>query len=84
MINKDKSLKELSIKYNKTISQITLRWLYQKGISSVPKSSNQNNIVSNIDIFNFSISSEDIEIINELKYKNIRNVKNISKYKWDT
>ncbi len=82
-INKDKSLKELSKKYNKTISQITLRWLYQKGISSVPKSSNLNNIESNIDIFNFSISSQDIEIINELKYKNIRNVKNISKYKWD-
>ena len=83
IVNKDKSLKNLSKKYNKTISQITLRWLYQKGISSVPKSSNLNNIESNMNIFDFSISSDDIKIINELKYKNIRNVKNISKYKWD-
>lgn len=56
----------LSEKYKKTIAQIVLRWHIQRGIIPIPKSSNEDRIKENIDIFNFEISNEDIEAINSL------------------
>ncbi len=64
----DKELmKELSMKYNKTIAQITLRWHYQLGHVAIPKSSIPERIKANIDIFDFEISDEDIKRIETLK-----------------
>ena len=57
---------ELSEKYNKSIAQITLRWHIQNGVIPIPKSSNEERIKANIDIFDFDISSEDIKKIDEL------------------
>ena len=57
---------KLSKKYKKTIAQIVLRWHMQKGIIPIPKSSNKNRIKENIDIFDFEISNEDMNLINSL------------------
>ena len=57
---------ELSEKYNKSIAQITLRWHIQNGVIPIPKSSNEERIKANLDIFDFNISSEDIKKIDEL------------------
>ncbi|WP_250673893.1 aldo/keto reductase [Paraclostridium ghonii] len=57
-----------SEKYNKTIAQIALRWHIQRGVIPIPKSSNEDRIKENIDIFDFEISSEDmkhIDLLNE-------------------
>ena len=56
----------LSKKYKKSIVQIVLRWHMQKGIIPIPKSSNENRIKENIDIFDFEISVEDMIKIDEL------------------
>ena len=68
---------DLSQKYKKSIVQIVLRWHMQKGVIPIPKSSNENRIKENIDIFDFEISSDDINIINSFKvqYENIRKYK---------
>ena len=50
----------LSQKYKKSIAQIVLRWHTQRGIIPIPKSSNENRIKENIDIFDFEISNEDM------------------------
>ena len=57
---------ELSKKYNKTIPQITLRWHIQNGIIPIPKSSNEDRIKENFNIYNFEISKEDMLKIDSL------------------
>ncbi len=64
-------MKELSEKYGKTIAQITLRWHYQLGHVAIPKSSKPERIRSNIDIFDFEISDEDMKRIETLKGERI-------------
>lgn len=64
-------LKKLSQKYEKTIVQIVLRWNLQKGIVTIPKSSNPERIKSNAQIFDFELSQEDLDVIDSLD-KNLR------------
>lgn len=56
----------LSQKYKKTIAQIILKWHIQRGVIPIPKSSNEERIKENLDIFDFNISDEDMEAINSL------------------
>lgn len=58
--------KILSEKYNKTISQIVLRWDLQMGFVTIPKSTNIERIIENTDIFDFEISIEDMIQIEKL------------------
>lgn len=57
--NNDAKLVQLAHKYQKTPSQIILRWNMQKGVSAIPKSGNKERIMENFDIFDFTISEED-------------------------
>ncbi|MBU3219409.1 aldo/keto reductase [Clostridium algidicarnis] len=59
-------MKDLAIKYNKTISQITLRWDIQMGVVAIPKSVTPSRIKENTEIFDFEISLEDMEKIASL------------------
>ncbi|MEZ2413777.1 aldo/keto reductase [Muriicola sp. E247] len=59
--------KSLARKYKKTIAQIVLRWDLQKGVITIPKSSKKERILDNADIFDFSISEEDMIKIDELE-----------------
>lgn len=56
----------LSEKYKKTIAQIVLRWHVQRGVIPIPKSSNEGRIKENFDIFDFELSTDDMEAINSL------------------
>lgn len=62
-------LLELSKKYNKSVAQIVLRWLFQRKIISVAKTTDFNQMKENIDIFNFVISEEDMKKIMTLDTK---------------
>ncbi|AAK79919.1 diketogulonate reductase-like aldo/keto reductase [Clostridium acetobutylicum] len=59
-------MKELSLKYGKTISQIALRWDLQMGVVTIPKSINENRIKENCDLYDFEISKEDMKKIESL------------------
>jgi diketogulonate reductase-like aldo/keto reductase len=59
-------LKKLSEKYNRSIAQIVLRWNLERGIVVLPKSVTSSRIKENYDIFDFSLSAEDVEAINAL------------------
>ena len=59
-------LRELAEKYGKTVVQIVLRWNLQKGVVTIPKSVKEERIVSNADIFDFELSSEDVAEIDAL------------------
>ena len=48
----------LARKYNKNAGQIILRWIYQEGVISLPKSTNLERMRGNIDIFDFELTDE--------------------------
>ena len=59
-IVKSELLAAIGAKYNKTAAQVALRWLTQRGIVAIPKSSHKERMAQNIDIFNFSLSDDEM------------------------
>ncbi len=56
----------LAEKYGKNPVQMTLRWMIQRGVVTIPKSANKARICSNADIFDFDIADEDLAGIDSL------------------
>ena len=56
-------------KYKKTVAQVILRWLTQKGVVVIPKSVRKERIVENFNIFDFELSPEDMDAIISLDMK---------------
>ena len=59
-IVKSELLASIGAKYNKTAAQVALRWLTHRGIVAIPKSSHKERMAQNIDIFDFSLSDDDM------------------------
>jgi diketogulonate reductase-like aldo/keto reductase len=59
-------LKEIGEKYDKSTVQVVLRWDLQKGVITIPKSIRPDRIISNADIFDFELTSEDVSRIDSL------------------
>lgn len=57
---------ELSEKYGKTPAQICLRWVLQHGLAPLVKSANPVRMRENLDVYDFSLSAEDMEKIDAL------------------
>ncbi|MCY7166095.1 aldo/keto reductase [Streptococcus gallolyticus] len=62
----DAVLKAIADKYHKTVGQVILRWLIQRDIVVIPKSSSPERQAENLAIFDFSLSQEDMETIKKL------------------
>ena len=62
-IVKSNLLAAIGAKYNKTAAQVALRWLTQRGIVAIPKSSHKERMVQNLEIFDFTLSAEEMEQI---------------------
>lgn len=56
-------LVSIAQKYNKTVAQVILRWLIQRGIVAIPKTVHKERMIENINIFDFELSQEDMEKI---------------------
>lgn len=59
-------LASIGKKYNKTIAQVVVRWLTQRGVIAIPKSVRKERMAENLNIFDFQLSSEDMESIKSL------------------
>ncbi|OMD60656.1 2,5-diketo-D-gluconic acid reductase [Paenibacillus odorifer] len=68
-IFKNEVLVEISGKYNKSVAQVILRWLTQRDIVVIPKSVREERIIENINIFDFNLKQEDMELIQTLDTK---------------
>lgn len=60
------TLKAIGEKYGKTPAQVMLRWNIQRGIIVIPKSTHFERMVENFDFFDFSLSEEDMQNIQQL------------------
>jgi 2,5-diketo-D-gluconate reductase A len=56
-------------KYNKSVAQVILRWLTQRGVVVIPKSVRKERIIENFNNFDFELSQEDLETIASLDTK---------------
>lgn len=62
-------LLEMAAKYGKSVIQILLRWHIQYGNVVIPGSKNPNHITSNMDIFDFELTEEEMNAISRLDKK---------------
>jgi diketogulonate reductase-like aldo/keto reductase len=62
-IVKSEVLAAIGAKYGKTAAQVALRWLTQRGIVAIPKSTHKERMVQNSDIFDFTLSANDMSQI---------------------
>lgn len=68
-IFEDETIKNIAKKYEKSPSQIMLKFFIQKNISVLPRSTNKEHIKENINVFDFKLKKEDIEKIEKLDKK---------------
>ena len=59
-------LQEIAGHYHKSVGQLCLRWIYEKGIVPLPKSVHVDRMQENLDIFDFELSEEDRQRIGSL------------------
>ncbi len=59
-------LEEIGRKYGKSVAQVALRWLVQRGVIVIPKSVHIERMEQNIDILDFTLSEEDMAEIAKL------------------
>ncbi|WP_066064353.1 aldo/keto reductase [Neobacillus soli] len=62
----NETIQRLAIEHNKSISQVILRWHYQLGAISIPKSSSSERQLENISIFDFSLDETEMSLISGL------------------
>ena len=65
----NETLAEIGRKYGKSVAQVALRYLLQRSVVLIPKSAHKERMEQNMDIFNFSLTEEDMAIIRKLDTK---------------
>ncbi|MGN0728191.1 aldo/keto reductase, partial [Treponema sp.] len=56
-------LRKIGEKYGKSVAQVMLRWHLQRGIVVIPKSTHKERMAENFNVFDFSLSADDMEKI---------------------
>ncbi|XP_004290310.1 PREDICTED: NADP-dependent D-sorbitol-6-phosphate dehydrogenase-like [Fragaria vesca subsp. vesca] len=67
----DPVLKNLAVKYKKTVAQVVLQWGIQRNTVVIPKTSKLERLKENFQVFDFEISKEDMDLIKKVD-KNLR------------
>lgn len=65
-IFKNEVLTAIAAKYNKSTAQVILRWLTQRGVVAIPKSVRKERMAENFNIFDFELTTEDMNEIQTL------------------
>jgi 2,5-diketo-D-gluconate reductase B len=66
-VAKNETLASIGDRYDKTASQVALRWLVQQDmVSAIPKASSRSHLQENIEIFDFELTDEEMETVFDL------------------
>jgi 2,5-diketo-D-gluconate reductase A len=68
-IFKNELLRSIAAKHGRSIAQVIVRWLVQRGIVAIPKSVRKERMVENLAVFDFELSAEDMQAITALDSK---------------
>jgi diketogulonate reductase-like aldo/keto reductase len=69
----DPTVGEIAKAHGKTSAQICVRWLIQQsGVAAVPRALEERHIAENIDVFDFSLSEQEMSRLSSLRGKRIR------------
>jgi diketogulonate reductase-like aldo/keto reductase len=68
-IFQNETLHSIAAKHNKSVAQVILRWVVQRGIIALAKSTQKERMIENISIFDFELSAEDLAAIATLDTK---------------
>ena len=60
------TLKVVGEKYNKSNAQVALRYLIQRDVVVIPKTVNKERMIQNLDVFDFELSKDDMDMIAKL------------------
>lgn len=62
----DEAVGKIANRLNKTPAQILLKWILQRDIAAIPKSTNPERLRQNLDLFNFNLSNDDMDVLRTL------------------
>jgi 2,5-diketo-D-gluconate reductase A len=62
-IFENEMLRSIAHTYQKTVAQVILRWLTQRGVVAIPKSVRPERIAENFNVFDFDLSPDDMQAI---------------------
>ena len=62
----NETLATIGKKYNKTNAQVSLRWHYQRGVVTIPRTSKKEHMMENLNIFDFKLDESDLQKIDPL------------------
>ncbi|MEM7023141.1 MAG: aldo/keto reductase [Pseudomonadota bacterium] len=79
----DSTLREIGAAYGKNGGQVTLRWLVQQGVTAIPRSTREANVAGNLDIFDFTLSDEEMTRISGLAHPEGRMINPANPPDWD-
>jgi 2,5-diketo-D-gluconate reductase A len=68
-IFQNETLLSIAAKYHKSVAQVILRWVVQRGIIALAKSTHKERILENINVLDFELSAEDVAAIATLDTK---------------
>lgn len=68
-IFQNETLLSIAAKYNKSIPQVILRWVIQRGIIALAKSTRKERMIENFNVLDFELSAEDMAAITALDTK---------------
>ncbi|KAL2327347.1 hypothetical protein Fmac_020774 [Flemingia macrophylla] len=66
-------LKEIAVTHGKSLAQVSLRWLYEIGVTIAVKSYNKERMKQNLEIFDWSLTKNDYEKIDQIEQQQITN-----------
>jgi diketogulonate reductase-like aldo/keto reductase len=63
----DPALQSIANRHGVSTAQIVLRWLIQRGIVPIPSSTSRAHIAENLDVFQFTLSNDEMQLIGTLR-----------------
>jgi diketogulonate reductase-like aldo/keto reductase len=77
------ALERIGKAHGKSAAQVSLRYLVQKGVCSIPRTATSEHLNQNLDVFDFKLSDTEITELKKLNATNLRVVNPPHAPKWD-
>lgn len=62
----DETLRGIARNHGKSVTQVILRWLFQRGVVAIPKTQTRDRMIENASIFDFELSDAEMQVIRDL------------------